>query len=146
MTYARLVNEMLNASMDLALIRTRFEGDIYQLNIIPGLEWPVFVISSTEPHTEQESTMTYNLTLYYADREMASDDNKGVPDTLNIHSAGISALSHIIQKTRERLYDEIYEISYPISYTVWSDTEILADKCNGVYCTISVTTPKENVC
>ena len=137
---------MLNASMDFGLIKTRFEGDIYQLNIIDDLEWPVFVISSTEPHTEQENTMTYNLTLYYADREMASNDHKGVPDTLSIHSAGITALSYIIQKTRERLYDYIYDISYPISYTVWSDTEILNDKCNGVYCTIAVTVPKENVC
>lgn len=146
MTYARLVNEMLNASMEVQDIKTRFEGDIYQMNIIDDLEWPVFVISPTQPQVESENSIMYSLTLYYADREMNSNDHKGVPDTLGIHSRGISALSYIIQKTRERLYNEIFDVQFPISYTLWNDTEILNDKCNGVYCTVNISAPKENVC
>lgn len=144
MTYGSLINDILAKAIRQKGINTAFEGDIYEINSMAKTKYPVFVVASTKPHQEHTNYMQFNLTLYYIDREQQSNNEMHNPDSCLIHSSGISILSNIIAGIRN--LDDVLEVDDVINYTCWTDTEIFADKCNGVYCEISVKVPKNYVC
>lgn len=143
MNYAKLVNKVLDIAIHQKGVNTAFDQNVYQLNSI-DVQYPVFNVSPTEPQIERDSYMEFVLTLYYIDREQYSNNEAHNPDTTIIHSNGISILSNIIKKLNEDM--DILEIDDYINYVCWSDTEIFADRCNGVYCTIHVKVPKDTRC
>ena len=144
MNYASLIREILDIGIHQTGINMCFDGDIYQLNNMQAGKFPVFVCAPTEPQIEHEQYFEYVLTLYYIDREQYSTNQYNNADISLIHSAGIQVLSNIIKKIRK--INDILDIDDVINYTCWTDTEILADKCNGVYCTIHIKVPKETNC
>ena len=107
-------------------------------------KFPVFVCAPTEPQIERENYYEFHLTLYYIDREQSANNEYNNPETSLIHSAGISILGNIIKKIRT--IDEVISVDENISYTLFNDTELFADKCNGVYTTITVIVPKDSNC
>ena len=144
MNYAKLIQKILDTAIHQSGVSTAIDEDIYQINSMQAVKYPVFVCAPTEPQVERENYYEFHLTLYYVDREQASNNEYNNPETTLIHSAGIQIIGNIIKKLRSM--DEIINIDEEISYTLWSDTEIFADKTNGVYTTIKVLVAKDSNC
>ena len=107
-------------------------------------KYPVFNVSPVSPQIEHEQYFEYVLTFYYIDREQLANNEYNNPKTSLIHSAGISILGNVIKKIRA--IDEVISVDENISYTLFNDTEVFADRCNGVYTTITVIVPKDSNC
>ena len=144
MNYVKLVREILDIAIKQSGINMSLDEDIYSINSMQAAKFPVFVCAPTEPQIERENYYEFHLTLYYIDREQAANTEYGNAETSNIHSAGISILGNIIKKIRT--IDEVISVDENISYTLFNDTELFADKCNGVYTTITVIVPKDSNC
>lgn len=144
MNYIKLIERVLQAAIVEPGVSTAIEGDIFQINAVDRKDYPIFCVSSTQPHIEMENMIEYHLTLYYIDREMAASNQVNNPDISSVHSRGIDILTNII--ARLRMDAEIYDIPYGNAITCWSDTAIFNDKCAGVYTDLTVRLPKETVC
>lgn len=144
MNYAKLVREILDIAIHQSGVNMALDEDIYQINNMQAAKFPVFVCAPTEPQIERENYYEFHLTLYYIDREQLANNEYNNPETSLIHSAGISILGNVIKKIRA--IDEVISVDENISYTLFNDTEVFADRCNGVYTTITVIVPKESTC
>ena len=144
MNYVKLVREILDIAIHQSGINMSLDEDIYTINSMQAAKFPVFVCAPTEPQIERENYYEFHLTLYYIDREQSANNEYGNAETSNIHSAGISILGNIIKKIRA--LDEVVDVDETISYTLFNDTEVFADRCNGVYTTITVKVPKDSLC
>ena len=144
MNYVKLVKNILDIAIKQSGINMAIDEDPYLINSMQSSKFPVFVCAPTEPQIERENYYEFHLTLYYIDREQAANTEYGNAETSNIHSAGISILGNIIKKIRA--IDEVVDVDETIQYTLFNDTEVFADRCNGVYTTITVKVPKESLC
>ena len=144
MNYVKLVREILDIAIKQSGINMSLDEDIYTINSMQAAKFPVFVCAPTEPQIERENYYEFHLTLYYIDREQAANTEYGNAETSNIHSAGISILGNIIKKIRA--LDEVVDVDETIQYTLFNDTEVFADRCNGVYTTITIRVPKDGNC
>ena len=90
MTLYEIVNEFLNIAKQQPNINYTGEGDIYQLNSLPNIDYSVFYVTQTN-HSQNENTVSYTLTLYYIDRLLQDASNR-----LQIQSQGILVLNNII--------------------------------------------------
>ena len=138
MNYAKLIREILDIAIHQSGVNMALDEDIYAINSMQAAKFPVFVCAPRENYYE------FHLTLYYIDREQSANNEYNNPETSLIHSAGISILGNIIKKIRT--IDEVISVDENISYTLFNDTELFADKCNGVYTTITVIVPKDSNC
>ena len=144
MNYAKLVQNILDIAIHQAGVNMAYDQDIYQINSMQAAKYPVFNVSPVSPQIEHEQYFEYVLTFYYIDREQRGNNEYSNAETSLIHSAGISILSNIIKKIRN--LDYVLEVDDMINYTCWTDTEIFADKCAGVYCEVHVKVAKESNC
>jgi len=144
MNYAKLVQNILDIAIHQSGVNMAFDQSIYEINNMQAAKYPVFNVSPVSPQIEHEQYFEYVLTFYYIDREQRGNNEYSNAETSLIHSAGISILSNIIKKIRN--LDYVLEVDDMINYTCWTDTEIFADKCAGVYCEIHVKIPKESNC
>lgn len=144
MTYAKLVQTILDVAIHQLGVNMALDEDIYSINNMQAAKFPIFVCAPTEPQIEKENYYEFHLTLYYIDREQAGNNEYSNPETTLIHSAGIGILGNIIKKIRA--LDDVLSVDENISYTLFNDTEVFADRCNGVYTTITVTSPKDSNC
>ena len=144
MNYVKLVREILDIAIKQSGSNMAIDEDPYLINVMQSSKFPVFVCAPTEPQIERENYYEFHLTLYYIDREQAANTEYGNAETSNIHSAGISILGNIIKKIRA--LDEVIAVDDDIQYTLFNDTEVFADRCNGVYTTITVKVPKDSNC
>lgn len=144
MNYAKLVQNILDIAIHQAGVNMAIDEDIYQINNMQASKYPIFVCSPTEPQVEKENYYEFHLTLYYIDRVQSGNNEYYNAETSLVHSAGITILGNIIKKIRN--LDDVINVDETISYTCWSETEIFADKCNGVYCNIVISVPKETNC
>lgn len=127
MTLKELINKFLNIAKKQPNIGYTGEGDIYTLNSLPNLEYSVFFVTQQQ-HNQSEDVISYNLILYYIDRLVEDDANM-----LDIQSNGIIMLGNIINTF---INENDADINYDITYQPF--THKFADKCAGVYATISV--------
>ena len=104
------------------------EGDIYELNSKPNIDYSVFFITQTN-HVQYENTIEYNLTLFFVDRLMADESNR-----LKIQSEGIMMLGNIINIFSQKYYD--VEIEYSINHTTF--LQKFADSCAGVFANVKI--------
>ena len=144
MNYVKLVKNILDIAIKQSGINMAIDEDPYLINVMQSSKFPVFVCAPTEPQIERENYYEFHLTLYYIDREQAANTEYGNAETSNIHSAGISILGNIIKKIRA--LDEVVDVDETIQYTLFNDTEVFADRCNGVYTTITIRVPKDSNC
>ena len=144
MNYAKLVREILDIAIHQSGVNMAFDQDIYQINSMQSAKYPVFNVSPVSPQIEHEQYFEYVLTFYYIDREQFGNNEYSNAETSLIHSNGISILSNIIKKVRS--LDDVIAVDDIVNYTCWSDTEIFADKCAGVYCEVHIKVAKESNC
>ena len=144
MNYIKLVREILDIAIHQSGVNMTYDGDIYELNNMQSSKFPVVVCSATQPQIEHENYYDFVLTLYYIDRLQSNANEYSNPEISTTHSNGISILGNIIKKIRA--IDEVIDVDETIQYTLFNDTEVFADRCNGVYTTITVKVPKESLC
>lgn len=142
--YSQLANKILEYALTQENIHQAGEGDIYELNNDPRVEWPAFWLSSTQPVQELQNYWVYNLTFYYVDRLLIDSPQEYSTNSINITSAGIVILSNVIRKLK--LDTDIYKIDDTINYTTFNDTQVFSDHCAGVFCNVSITVPKVTNC
>lgn len=142
--YAQLVDTVLGIAVEQEGVNQVGEGDIYEINNMPNTLYPVVWIASTQAHVEHQNYFQYSLTFYYVDRLIESSNKAYSNDNSHIVSTGINVLSNIIRKLRN--INDIYGIDEIINYTSFNDTDVFADKCAGVYTTITIAVPKTSVC
>lgn len=144
MNYAKLVQNILDIAIHQNGVNMAIDEDIYQINNMQSSKYPIFVCAPTEPQVEKENYYEFHLTLYYIDRVQSGNNEYYNAETSLVHSAGIAILGNIIKKLRN--LDGVINVDETINYTCWTETEIFADKCNGVYCNIIVSVPKDCAC
>lgn len=144
MNYVNVVKNALEIAIQNEGINMAIDQDLYQINNFQETEYPVFVAIPTEPQIEHENYMEFHLTFYYIDRIQSANNEYYNPETALIHSTGITILSDIVRRLRK--VDGILDITNEISYICWTDTEVLSDRCNGVYCNVTILTAKEITC
>lgn len=128
MSLKEVIVKFLNIAKKQPNIGYTGEGDIYTLNSLPNLEYSVFFVTQQQ-HNQSEDVISYNLILYYIDRLVEDDANM-----LDIHSNGIIQLGNIINTFINENDDAV--VNYNINFTTFNHK--FADKCAGVYATISV--------
>ncbi len=128
MTLTEIVKTLLDIAKNQPNINYVGEGDIYNLNSTPNVDYSVVYITQGT-HNLDKDTVTYSFYLYYIDRLTGNNDN-----TLNIQSTGIRMLGNIINIFNE-VVDEA-EIVYDIQFQPF--THRFADDCAGVYATIQI--------
>ena len=144
MTYAQLIQNILDTAIHQSGVNMAYDQDIYQINSMQAAKYPVFNVSPVSPQIEHEQYFEYVLTFYYIDREQLGNNEYSNAETSLIHSAGISILSNIIKKIKT--LDGVLDVDETVNYTCWTDTEIFADKCAGVYCEVHIRVAKESNC
>ena len=144
MNYAKLIREILDIAIHQSGVNMAYDQDLYQINSMQSAKYPVFNVSPVSPQIEHEQYFEYVLTFYYIDREQFGNNEYSNAETSLIHSNGLSILSNIIKKVRS--LDDVIAVDDIVNYTCWSDTEIFADKCAGVYCEVHIKVAKESNC
>lgn len=137
MTLKELIEDILLLAQDTDNINYANEGNIFELNSLPNIDYSVFYITQNQ-HTQYENTTRYSFTFFYVDRLINEEESL---NKLQIQSDGIQILSNIINKINETLD---VEISYPINFQPF--TEKFSDSCAGVYCTLIITVPNLGIC
>ena len=130
MTLIDIVNEFLDIAKKQPNINYVNEGDIYDLNKLPNIDYGVFYITQTN-HTQSEQMINYNLTLFYVDRIVKDGSNK-----LAIQSNGIITIGNIINLFSLKNPD--VEIDYDIEYTTFLHR--FTDECSGVFANVRIIT------
>lgn len=128
MTLYDIVQKLKEIALKMPNINYAGEGDIYELNSLPNIEYGVFYITHTA-HQQTENTMRYKFYLYYVDRLLTDNSNR-----LKIQSEGIMALGNIINILNAK-YPEV-EIAYNINHTTF--IQQFADMCAGVFAEVTI--------
>ena len=144
MNYAKILYELLKIAIQQQGVNYAGQGDIQEINSMIVKDYPIFWISATQPQTEYENYVDYNITLNYIDREKYQNDDRNDTDQPLIHSNGMQIISNIVRKFVEEL-QPLNDV-YPLSYNLWSDTEIFDDVCDGVWVEITLRFPKTTNC
>lgn len=144
MNYAKILYELLKIAIQQQGVNYAGQGDIQEINSMTIKDYPIFWISATQPQTEYENYVDYNITLNYIDREKYQNDDRNDTDQPLIHNNGMQIISNIVRKFVEEL-QPLNDV-YPLSYNLWSDTEIFDDVCNGVWTEITLRFPKTTNC
>ena len=144
MNYAKILYELLKIAIQQQGVNYAGQGDIQEINSMTVKDYPIFWISATQPQTEYENYVDYNITLNYIDREKYQNDDRNDTDQPLIHSNGMQIISNIVKKFVEEL-QPLNDV-YPLSYNLWSDTEIFDDVCDGVWAEITLRFPKTTNC
>lgn len=144
MNYAKILYELLKIAIQQQGVNYAGQGDIQEINSMTIKDYPIFWISATQPQTEYENYVDYSITLNYIDREKYQNDDRNDTDQPLIHSNGMQIISNIVRKFVQEL-QPLNEV-YPLSYNLWSDTEIFDDVCNGVWTEITLRFPKTTNC
>lgn len=127
MTLQQLIYNILEIAKEKPNIRTAREGNVYDLNKMPDVEYNVFWITQGQ-HSVDENQITYNFTMFYINRLTDDFVNK-----VEIHSDGIVELINIINTISEELD---CDIEFPISFTTFN--ERFADECAGVFASVNI--------
>lgn len=129
MTLYEITNKLLEIAKYKPNINHIGEGDIYELNNLPNINYSVFYITQ-ESHQVDENTAQYSLILFYVDRLTENKNNR-----LIIQSNGIDAITNIVN---ELVLTEDVDVVYPLTFT--SFNQKFADDCAGVFCNITINT------
>ena len=133
MTLHEIVNQILEIAQQQPNINYVGEGDIYELNKLPNINYGVFFVTQTN-HTVNEDTIEYNLTLFYIDRLLPDGSN-----TLQIQSQSMLVLNNIINIFNQLNPD--VSIEGTINFTTF--THRFADNCGGSFCNVTITTDNQ---
>lgn len=132
MTLKQLIYNILEIAKEKPNIRTAQEGNIYDLNNMPDVEYNVFWLTQGQ-HRVGESTITYNFNMFYVNRLSDNLDNK-----IDIQSDGIVELVNIINS----IVDELdVEVEYPLNFIPFNQRFL--EDCSGVYTSVNIVVDNE---
>ena len=63
--YVQLIYRIMEYGKAQDIVRTCGEGDIYKINDIPDLDYPIFWVASTQGHVEHTNYTKYNFKSIY---------------------------------------------------------------------------------
>lgn len=106
-------------------------GNIYDINNLHDIQPSVFCITQINHIENIGSYMTYNLVLYYVDREKSDGSNR-----LDIQSMAIQVLSNIINTFLSN--NEMYDATM-VQYTTFVNS--FSWVASGAYATLSINVP-----
>ena len=133
MTLELLLNELCNLGIRHNLVNyAAAGGSIYLLNSETIDSYPYFFFSPTDDIRIEKNFTTYGLTVFYVDRLLADNSN----DT-QIYSTATLAITNLLRQAKA--FEGIVEIG-DYNIRVFSETEKMADKVNGAYARVNITT------
>lgn len=128
-----LLNELCELGIRHNLVNyTAAGGSIYQLNSETIDSYPFFFFSPTEDIRIEKNFTTYGLVVFYVDRLIGDNMN----DT-QVYSNGTLAIQNLMRQVKAM--DGIVGVD-DYSIRVFSETEKMADKVNGAYARVNITT------
>lgn len=127
MTLKQLIYNILEIAKEKPNIRTAKEGNVYDLNSMPDVEYNVFWLTQGQ-HRVDEQEITYNFNMFYISRLTDDFGNK-----VDIHSDGIVELTNIINTIVEELD---CEVEYPLSFTTFNQRFL--EECAGVFTSVNI--------
>lgn len=107
-------------------------GSVYSLNSETIDAYPFFFFSPTEDIRIEKNFTTYGITVFYVDRLIGDNMN----DT-QVYSNGTLAIQNLMRQVKAM--DGIVGVD-DYSIRVFSETEKMADKVNGAYARVNITT------
>ncbi len=133
MTLEFLLNELCNLGIRHNLVNyAAAGGSIYSLNSETIDGYPFFFFSPTEDIRIEKNFTTCGLVVFYADRLLSDNMN----DT-QVYSNGTLAIQNLMRQVKAM--DGIVGVD-DYSIRVFSETEKMADKVNGAYARVNITT------
>lgn len=132
MTLKELIDTIIKVAKKQPNIGYVNEGDIFELNSLPNIDYSVIYITQTN-HSVNADTIEYNINLFYVDRLMNDKSNR-----LEVQSHGINVLTNIIN-VLSNYYD--VDVELPLSFTTF--VQRFVDECAGVFANIKITTESE---
>lgn len=132
MTLKQLIYNILEIAKEKPNIRTAKEGNVYDLNSMPDVEYNVFWLTQGQ-HRVDEQEITYNFNMFYISRLTDDFGNK-----VDIHSDGIVELNNIINTIVEELD---CEVEYPLSFTTFNQRFL--EDCAGVFTSVNIVVDNE---
>lgn len=133
MTLEYLLNELCELGIRHNLVNyTAAGGSIYSLNSETIDSYPFFFFSPTEDIRVEKNFTTYGITVFYVDRLIGDNMN----DT-QVYSNGTLAIQNLMRQVKAM--DGIVGVE-DYSIRVFSETEKMADKVNGAYARVNITT------
>lgn len=124
-----LVNLIKHISLSQPDVHSFYEGDVYKaMNANAAIDYASVVLTYNNfTHNEDDESTTYNMYLFYVDREVSDDSNQ-----LDVQSHSIDVLKSIIHTIEN--YDVIVNqsIYHPFK-------ERFGDECSGAYAEIALT-------
>lgn len=135
MTLKETIELLKNIALSQPNIRYVGDGNVYELNHKPDIEYGVFYITQSNTQV-YENYVQYNLNLFFVDRLTDGFDNR-----LQVQSDGIRVIKNIVN-----IFEDAAdcEITYPLNFT--SFNERFTDECCGVFTTISIISDGDNNC
>ena len=109
-------------------------GNVYDLSTERDTKFGVFaVVQGIHSSDLDNGNTTYNLTLYYIDRQKSDGSNR-----IEIQSTGMETLKNILRTFIKETDSELSKADYQVF------VESFAQLCSGVYCTISIIVEDDN--
>ena len=137
MTLYELVRKIERIASAQPTIRMIVENDIDKLNAVSEAQYGVFsFVQGQHSTTAQSDWVTYSLTLYYIDRLTEDDSN-----LLEVQSVGVQTLDNIVRNLTQT-EPQIMVGNYSFQPFLHS----FADKCAGVYMTVSIQVLRDSLC
>ena len=130
MNFYNIIQNILETSKRHKNVKEVSEGDIYVYLNSGEHKYPCVFLTVGEV-TDSEMTRNVNCTLFYVDRLSSDQSNR-----TTVQSLGITTLGDIL--------DTIEGDVVSVNYTTF--TEKFADMCAGVFATVDITYPLDEVC
>ena len=130
MNFYNIIQNILETSKRHKNVNEVSEGDIYVYLNSGEHKYPCVFLTVGEV-TDSEMSRNVNCTLFYVDRLSSDQSNRTV-----VQSLGITTLGDIL--------DTIEGDVVSVNYTIF--TEKFADMCAGVFATVDITYPLDEVC
>ena len=133
MTLEFLLNELCNLGIRHNLVNyAAAGGSIYTLNSETIQDYPYFFFSPTEDIRIEKNFTTYGISVFYVDRLIGDNMN----DT-QVYSNGTLAIQNLMRQVKAM--DGVVGVD-DYNIRVFSETEKMADKVNGAYARVNITT------
>lgn len=137
MTLYELVRHIERVASSQPPINMIIENDIDKLNAIADAKYGVFSFVQGQHRSSVNSDfITYSFTFYYVDRLTEDDSNM-----VEIQSVGVQTLDNILRVLSES--DEYIGVG---DYSFQPFLHSFADKCAGVYATVSIQVLRDSKC
>ena len=132
MTLIEVIEKIKNIAKKQVNVGYVGEGDIYELNSLPNVDYSVIYITQSN-HSITPDLCEYTLNIFYIDRLFGDKTNR-----LAIQSHGISIINNIINNLE---LSEDVNVEYPVPFTTFNHR--FSDECGGVFATVKITADNE---